>query len=65
MSNSAMGTYATAGTKLTENQPGMAPDESSYCVQGNTLHIVGLDMTMPVGMMGQFKITNDVVLTKQ
>jgi hypothetical protein len=65
MSTSAMGTYTTAGTKLTENQTGMAPDESSYCVQGNTLHIVGLDMTMPMGMMGQFKITNDVVLTKQ
>jgi hypothetical protein len=64
MSTSATGTYTTAGVKLTETQAGMAPDESNYCVQGNTLHIVGLDMTMPMGMMGQFKITNDIVLTK-
>lgn len=63
--NTATGTYTTSGTALTETDTGEGPETSSYCVQDKTLHISELDMTMPMGTMGQFKIVSDVVLTKQ
>lgn len=60
-----MGTWATAGTKLMSTEVGKMPSVTDYCVQGNNLHVIGLDMAMPMGPMGQFNITHDLVLAKQ
>lgn len=58
--NSA-GTYATAGTTLTLTATsGGNGDSGAYCVQGSTLHLVTVDMSMPMA-----KITGDIVLNKQ
>jgi hypothetical protein len=58
--NSA-GTYATAGTTLTLTATsGGNGDSGPYCVQGSTLHLVTVDMSMAMA-----KITGDIVLTKQ
>jgi hypothetical protein len=58
--NSA-GTYATAGTTLTLTAAsGGNGDSGPYCVQGSTLHLVTVDMSMAMA-----KITGDIVLTKQ
>ena len=58
--NSA-GTYATAGTTLTLTATsGGNGDSGPYCVQGSTLHLVTVDMSMAMA-----KITGDIVLTRQ
>jgi hypothetical protein len=58
--NSA-GTYATAGTTLTLTATsGGNGDSGPYCVQGSTLHLVSVDMSMAMA-----KITGDIVLTRQ
>ena len=58
--NSA-GTYATAGTTLTLTaSSGGNGDSGPYCVQGSTLHLVSVDMSMAMA-----KITSDIVLTRQ
>ena len=58
--NSA-GTYATAGTTLTLTATsGGNGDSGPYCVQGSTLHLITVDMSMAMA-----KITGDIVLTKQ
>jgi hypothetical protein len=58
--NSA-GTYATAGTTLTLTATsGGNGDSGPYCVQGSTLHLVSVDMSMAMA-----KITGDIVLNKQ
>jgi len=56
------GTYTTAGTQLTLTATsGGNGDNGPYCVQGSTLHLLGLDMTMP--MMG--KVQSDITFMKQ
>ena len=58
--NSA-GTYATAGTTLTLTATsGGNGDSGPYCVQGSSLHLVTVDMSMPMA-----KIVGDIVLTKE
>jgi hypothetical protein len=58
--NSA-GTYATAGTTLTLTATsGGNGDSGPYCVQGSSLHLVTVDMSMAMA-----KITGDIVLTRQ
>jgi len=56
-----MGTYTTAGTTLAAS--GMLGG-GPYCVQGNELHLISIDTTMPVGPMGQMVISSDIVATK-
>jgi hypothetical protein len=54
-SGSGSGTYTTAGYTLNWTLPG-APS-SSYCVQGNTLHLMDVDPTTG-------EITRDMIATK-
>ncbi len=54
-SASGSGTYTTAGNTLNWTLPG-APS-SSYCVQGNTLHLMDVDPTTG-------EITRDMIATK-
>jgi hypothetical protein len=53
------GTYTTSGTTFTTTASDGSISSNGYCVQGNELHIVQFDMTMPMG-----KIQADTVLTK-
>jgi hypothetical protein len=39
--------------------------QQSYCVQGNTLHILDVDTTTNMGPMGQATIVDDATYTKQ
>jgi hypothetical protein len=58
--NSA-GTYATADTTLTLTATsGGNGDSGPYCVKGSSLHLITVDMSMPMA-----KITADIVLNKQ
>ncbi|HEY2902266.1 MAG TPA: hypothetical protein VGL59_16920, partial [Polyangia bacterium] len=61
------GTYSTMGTNVTTTPTtaGATADTSGYCVQGNQLHLLDLDMTMPMGAMGMAKIDAELILTKQ
>jgi hypothetical protein len=59
------GTYVVDGTKLTETETGKPPSDNNYCVQGNQLHIVELNMAVPMPTMSTNKIIVDVVLDKQ
>jgi hypothetical protein len=54
------GTYVAAGTTLTLTASDGSSSSGSYCVQGNNLHLLSMDMTMPMGT-----ITADTVLTKK
>lgn len=51
------GTYTTAGTALAMRDYSGYTADRNYCVQGNTLHLVGVDATTG-------EITDDVVATK-
>jgi hypothetical protein len=59
------GTYATSGTTITTTASDGTSASSDYCRQGNELHLVSLNMTMPMGAMGQANIDADTVLTKK
>ncbi len=61
---SAQGTYTTSGTMLTLNATTGTGTGGAYCVQGNTLHLLTLDMTMSMGSMGTATIQSDIILTK-
>jgi hypothetical protein len=53
----ATGTWATSGTQLTfAGAPG---GNGPYCVQGSSLHLIGLDTTT------MSEVVNDIVLIKQ
>jgi hypothetical protein len=56
------GTYTTSGTSLMLSGSSSA---AQYCAQGNELHLMTLNMTMPMGSMGQANIDTDLVLTKK
>jgi hypothetical protein len=53
------GTYATSGTTLTLTDNPGSQNGGPYCVQGNRLHLVDVDTSMPMAT-----ITSDVVLAK-
>jgi hypothetical protein len=55
------GTWSTSGTNLTIISTTQGPDSSGYCVQGTELHLITLDMTIPMGSMGTLKIAKDLV----
>jgi hypothetical protein len=57
---SATGTYTTAGTTITTTDSTGKSSSDSYCVQGNELHMVQVDMAMAMG-----KVQADLVLTKK
>jgi hypothetical protein len=58
------GTYSTAGTTLTTTPTGGDASGDQYCIEGNTMHDMTVDMTMQTSM-GTAKIVADIVLTKQ
>jgi len=60
MAMTETGTYTTSGTTITTTDSTGTSSSSQYCVQGNELHIVQVDMTMAMG-----KIQADVVMTKK
>jgi hypothetical protein len=54
------GTWASAGTTLTLTATsGGNGDSGPYCVQGNTLHLLSVDMSMAM-----VKITSDITFSK-
>lgn len=57
---SETGTYTTSGTTITTTDSTGSSSSSSYCVQGNELHMLSVDMTMAMG-----KVQADIVLTKK
>jgi hypothetical protein len=59
------GTWQTSGTTLTLTPMGGDVSNDDYCVQGNELHDIALDTTMPLGAMGAMRIAGDLVYTKQ
>ncbi len=60
------GTYSVSGTVITlVNSAGGYTLQQSYCVQGNTLHILDVDTTTNMGPMGQATIVDDATYTKQ
>jgi len=56
VTTNSSGTYTTSGTTLTLSGGG----GGEYCVQGNELHLISIDMTMPMATMN-----GDIVLTKK
>ena len=54
------GTYTTSGTTITTTDSTGTSSSSSYCVQGNELHMLQVDMTMAMG-----KVQADLVFTKK
>jgi hypothetical protein len=63
---SESGTYSTNLTSLSTIPAGQTvASTDDYCVQGNELHSISIDMTMPVGPMGMAKIAGDLVFTRQ
>ncbi len=59
------GTFTTVGTKVNEKSKDTGEtDTKDYCVQGNTLHAIHVDMKMTMAMMGKVVISMDAVATK-
>jgi hypothetical protein len=56
---SETGTYTTSGTTITTTDSTGSTSSSEYCVQGNELHMLEVDMTMAMG-----KVQADLVFTK-
>jgi hypothetical protein len=59
------GTYATAGTSITMSPAGGTASTNEYCVKGNELHLLALNMTMPMDPMGQANVEAELFLTKK
>jgi hypothetical protein len=53
-----------AGTTLSSISVDGSTSDDPYCVQGNELHSLSVDMMMPMGPMGQVHIQGDLVLKK-
>jgi len=58
------GTYATSGTTLSTTPTGGSPSSDRYCVQGQELHHIAVDLAMPMGATGVATITAADVFTK-
>jgi hypothetical protein len=61
-----MGTYNTLGSPtltLNNASDGMTYG-TQYCVQGNQMHTIRVNATMPMGAMGQVNIDEDTIFTK-
>jgi hypothetical protein len=59
------GTYTAAGTSLTITSATNGVSTQPYCVQGSTIHLVGIDPTTNNGPGGGPTITQDIVGQKQ
>ncbi len=59
------GTYTTAGTTLEVQSTTSGADAVPYCVQGDKFHLITLNTTMSMGLMGQMTVEEDVVAIKQ
>ena len=59
------GTWSTSGTNIALMSSTSGNSSPPYCVQGDEIHVITLDMTMPMGPMGTFKIAGDLVATRQ
>lgn len=60
------GTWASAGTSIDLTSAANGPGGGGpYCVKGNELHLLSVDMTMSMGPMGTATITEDIVGSKQ
>jgi hypothetical protein len=60
------GTYDASGTTLTTSANGGGTTSMDpYCVSGDELHDIALDMSMSVGSLGMAKIVGDIVYTRQ
>jgi hypothetical protein len=59
MTTTQSGTYTTSGTTITMTSSTGTVSTDSYCVQGNELHVMSVDMTMPMG-----SIQADIVFHK-
>jgi hypothetical protein len=57
LATNSNGTYTTAGSVLTTTDDAGYTADSSYCVQGNAIHVVSVDATTGA-------ITSDLVATK-
>ena len=60
MNISETGTYTTSGTTFTTTSSTGAVSASQYCVKGSELHVIDVDMTMPMAA-----IQADIVFTKR
>jgi hypothetical protein len=65
MTTSTSGTWSRAGTSITLMAADGTEDGGPYCVQGDQIHLISVDMTMSTGPMGTAKIVADLVGTKQ
>jgi hypothetical protein len=59
------GTYTTAGTTLDVQSTTSGADAVPYCVQGDKFHLLTLNTTMNMGLMGQMTVEEDVVAIRQ
>jgi hypothetical protein len=59
------GTWSTSGTNIDLMSTTSGNSSPPYCVAGNEIHVITLDMTMPMGPMGTVKIAGDLVATKR
>jgi hypothetical protein len=59
------GTWSASGTRISLVSSTGDNAGGPYCVQGNELHLITLDMTITMGSMGTLKIDEDLVATKQ
>jgi hypothetical protein len=58
--NTETGTYTISGTTLITTSSAGSVSSSAYCVKDNALHVMEVDMTMPMGTAQA-----DIVLTKK
>jgi hypothetical protein len=59
------GTYTVSGTQIVSESSSQGESSQSFCVQGNTLHLIDVDTTMNMGPMGMATIDDDTLFTKQ
>jgi hypothetical protein len=63
---SQAGTWEGAGTSIVLTLSDGSTGGGPYCVQGDTIHLLDVDMmTVPMGPMGTAKVIDDIVATKQ
>jgi hypothetical protein len=62
--SSDSGTWSQSGTQIALMSTAGNSGGGDYCVQGNEIHLLTLDVTMPMGPMGTLKIAKDVVATR-
>jgi hypothetical protein len=57
------GTWSTSGTNITVTSTTGTSNTVSFCVRGNELHLITVDMSIPMGPMGTVKVARDFVAT--